>query len=368
MKIGVPKEIKNNEGRVSMTPDNVKSYVAQGHEVVVEKNAGIMSGFTDEEFVSAGATIVATAEEAWDCPMVVKVKEPLASEYKFFKKDMLLYTYLHLAAEPELTKALLESGVTGIAYETVVKNGRLPLLRPMSEIAGRRAVTVGATHLEHIHGGKGIVLGGAPGVEPGICTIVGDGVSAINAAQMAHGLGARVYILALEEDRIRYLQEVYGDKFTIVKSNEANIHRYVAMADLVVSTVLIPGEKAPKIIKEYMVKDMSKGSVIVDISIDQGGSVETIDRITTHDEPVFEKHGVLHYSVANMPGATPRTSTISLTNATLDYGLVIAKHGEQAIALNEQVKTGLNTFKGKITNLGVAKAFDVECVDPSTLM
>ncbi len=360
MKIGVPKEIKNNEGRVSMTPSSVKEYIVNNHEVFVQSTAGEKSGFSDEEYKAVGATIVETAEEAWACDMVVKVKEPLKEEYKFFRKDLILYTYLHLAAEKELTDALLEAGVLGVAYETVVVNNRLTLLRPMSEIAGRRATTIGAQFLESHNGGQGILLGGSPGVEPGVVTIVGDGVSAINAAKMAMGLGAKVNMLALHEDRIRYLDEIFDTKMNIVKSNEANIYKYVKMADLVISTVLIPGEKAPKIVKEYMVKEMKKGSVIVDISIDQGGSVETIDRITTHDNPVFEKHGVLHYSVANMPGAVPRTSTVALTNATTTYGVILANKGESVIKDNEAIRTGVNTFKGKLTNMGVATSLNME--------
>ncbi|MFV0520195.1 MAG: alanine dehydrogenase [Lachnospirales bacterium] len=368
MKIGVPKEIKNNEGRVSMTPSSVKEYILKGHEVFVQKTAGEKSGFTDAEYIEVGAKMVDTAEEAWNCEMVVKVKEPLHEEYKYFKEDMILYTYLHLAAEKDLTDALLNSKVTGIAYETVVENGRLPLLRPMSEIAGRRAVTVGQQFLESHNGGKGILLGGAPGVERGVVTIIGDGVSAINAAKMAIGLGAEVYLLALFEDRIRYLDEIFDKQLTVVKSNEANISKYSKISDLLISTVLIPGEKAPKIVKEYMVKDMKKGSVIVDISIDQGGSVETIDRITTHDNPVFEKYGVLHYSVANMPGAAPRTATVGLTNATTNFGVQIATFGLEAIIKSEPIRTGVNTFKGKITNKGVAKAFEIECYDVLELM
>ncbi len=358
MKIGVPKEIKNNEGRVSMTPSSVKEYIVNGHSVFVQSSAGEKSGFSDEEYKSVGATIVDSAEEAWACDMVVKVKEPLKEEYKFFREDLILYTYLHLAAESDLTEALLENKVYAVAYETVVVNNRLPLLRPMSEIAGRRATTIGAQFLESHNGGSGILLGGSPGVEPANVTIIGDGVSAINSAKMAMGLGAKVNMLALHEDRIRYLDEIFDTKMNIVKSNEANIHKYVAMADLVISTVLIPGEKAPKLVKEYMVKEMKKGSVIVDISIDQGGSVETVDRITTHDNPVYEKHGVLHYSVANMPGAVPRTATVALTNATTTYGVVLANKGESAIVESDAIRTGVNTFKGKLTNNGVATSLD----------
>ncbi|MFV0441404.1 MAG: alanine dehydrogenase [Lachnospirales bacterium] len=359
MRIGVPKEIKNNEGRVSMSPASVNEYVVNGHEVFVEKSAGIKAGFTDEEYVAVGAKIVDTAKEAWDNEMVVKVKEPLKEEYQYFKKDLILYTYLHLAAEPELTNALLEKEVLGIAYETVELNGRLPLLRPMSEMAGRRATTVGVQFLESHNGGQGILIGGAPGVDRGVVTIIGDGVSAINAAKMAIGLGAKVYMLALHEDRIRYLDEIFDKELTVIKSNESNIAKYTEMADILISTVLIPGEKAPKIVKEYMVKTMKKGSVIVDISIDQGGSVETIDRITTHDNPVFEKHGVLHYSVANMPGAVPRTATVALTNATTQFGVIIANRGFDVIRENNPVRTGVNTYKGHLTNEAVANSLDI---------
>lgn len=363
MKIGVPKEIKNNEGRVSMTPDNVSEYIRNGHEVFVETSAGVKAGFEDEEYVKAGAKIVGTAKEAWENEMVVKVKEPLQEEYQYFRKDLLLYTYLHLAAEKELTDALLEKEVLGIAYETVEVNGKLPLLRPMSEIAGRRATTVGIQFLESHNGGSGLFIGGSPGVDRGVVTIIGDGVCAINSAKMAMGLGARVYMLALEEDRIRYLDEIFDKQLTIIKSTESNIAKYSAEADLLISTVLIPGEKAPKIVKEYMVKNMKKGSVIVDISIDQGGSVETIDRITTHDNPVFEKHGVLHYSVANMPGAVPRTSTIALTNATTPYGVKIANAGSDIIKENTPIRTGVNTCKGHITNKAVAHSLNLEYKD-----
>ncbi len=360
MRIGVPKEIKNNEGRVSMTPSSVQEYIINGHTVLVQTTAGEKSGFSDQEYINVGAKIVETADEAWACDMVVKVKEPLKEEYKFFREDLILYTYLHLAAEEELTKSLLDNRVFAVAYETVFVNNKLPLLRPMSEIAGRRATTVGAQFLEGHNGGQGILLGGSPGVEPGVVTIVGDGVSAINAAKMAMGLGARVNMISLHEDRIRYLDEIFDTKMNVVKSNEANIYKYVKEADLVISTVLIPGEKAPKIIKEYMVKEMKKGSVIVDISIDQGGSVETIDRITTHDNPVFEKYGVLHYSVANMPGAVPRTATLSLTNSTTTYGIKLANKGEGSIVESEAIRTGVNTFKGKLTNIGVANSLDME--------
>ncbi len=368
MKIGIPKEIKNNEGRVSMTPDNVNQYVDAGHKVFVQKDAGLKAGFLDSEYVKNGATIVNNAEEAWSQDMVVKVKEPLEEEYQFFRKDLILYTYLHLAAEKNLTDALLKNEVFSVAYETVSINNKLPLLRPMSEIAGRRATTIGAQFLETHNGGRGVLLGGSPGTSRGIVTIIGDGICAINSAKMAIGLGADVYMLSLEEDRIRHLDEIFDKQMTIIKSNESNIAKYSKICDLLISTVLIPGEKAPKLVKEYMVKDMKKGSVIVDISIDQGGSVETIDRITTHDNPTFEKHGVIHYSVANMPGAVPRTATVALTNSTTNYGVLLANLGVSAISESTAIKTGTNTFKGHITNKGVAKSLNLEYKDILTLI
>ncbi len=368
MNIGVPKEIKNNEGRVSMTPANVKQYVSCGHKVFIETNAGVKAGFTDDEYIKNGGIIVNSAKEAWEQDMVVKVKEPLEEEYRFFRKGLILYTYLHLAAEKKLAKALLENEVFAVAYETVSVNGKLPLLRPMSEIAGRRAATLGAQFLETHNGGRGVLLGGSPGAPHGIVTIVGDGIAAINSAKMAIGLGADVYMLALEEDRIRHLDEVFDKQMTVIKSNENNIAKYSKICDLLISTVLIPGEKAPKLIKEYMVKDMRKGSVIIDISIDQGGSVETIDRITTHDNPTFKKHGVIHYSVANMPGAVPRTSTVALTNATTNYGVILANFGANAIKESSAIKTGTNTFKGHITNKGVATSLNLDYKDILSLI
>ncbi len=368
MNIGVPKEIKNNEGRVSMTPTNVKQYVSCGHKVFIEKNAGLKAGFLDDEYIKNGATIVESSKEAWSQDMVVKVKEPLEEEYKYFREDLILYTYLHLAAEKKLTESLLKNKVFAVAYETVSINNKLPLLRPMSEIAGRRATTLGAQFLESHNGGRGVLLGGSPGTPRSTVTIVGDGISGINAAKMAIGLGADVYMLSLKEDRIRELDEIFDKQMTIIKSNENNIAKYTKISDLVISTVLIPGEKAPKIIKEYMVKNMKKGSVIVDISIDQGGSVETIDRITTHDNPVFEKHGVLHYSVANMPGAVPRTSTVALTNATTDYGILLANLGVDAIKHSDALKTGVNTFKGHLTNEAVANSLSLKYQDVLNLV
>ncbi len=366
MKIGVPREIKLAENRVGMTPNGVIEYVAKGHDVFIETNAGVGSGFKDEEYVANGAKIVSQAD-VWACDMVIKVKEPLQDEYKFFREGLILYTYLHLAAEPSLTEALVENKVTGIAFETVRVNGALPLLRPMSEVAGRRGTMMGAYYLEKINGGKGKLLGGIPGVSPANVTVVGGGVAGLSAALTAAGMGANVTILEFNEDRIRYLYEIVPKNMTVLKSNEKTIHEAVKGADLVVSTVLIPGAKAPKLVREYMVKEMEEGSVIVDISIDQGGSVETVDRVTYNDNPTYVKHGVIHYSVGNMPGATPITSTIGLENATLTYGLQLANGGVNAIETSDALLTGLNTFKGYIVNKAVAESLAKEFVDPKSL-
>ncbi len=358
MKIGLPKEIKNNENRVGLTPQNVFEFVKAGHVVSVQSNAGLGSGFTDEMYIESGANIVSTAKEAWDNEMVIKVKEPLQAEYEFFYEGLILYTYLHLAAEPELTKALLDNKVTAIAYETVQIERETPLLRPMSEVAGRRSITLGAQFLEKINGGKGILLGGTPGVKPANVAIVGGGIAGFNSAQMAVGLGANVTILELCEDRIRFLKEHFKGSATILKSNYHNIFESVKNCDLLVSTILIPGEKAPKLVTEEMIIAMSDGGVVIDISIDQGGSIETIDRITTHDDPTYVKHGIVHYSVANMPGAVPQTSTIALTNATMKYGMQIANRGLEAIESIAELKCGLNTHNGEITCPAVAHSYN----------
>lgn len=363
MKVGLPKEIKNNENRVGMTPVGVKALTSAGHEVVVEKTAGLGSGITDAEYAEAGAKMVDTAAEAWDAEMVVKVKEPLEAEYGFFKEGMILYTYLHLAAEEHLTQALLEKKVQGIAYETVqLPDNSLPLLSPMSEVAGRRAAVVAATYLEKHRGGQGIVLSGVVGTERGHVVVVGAGVAGLNAAKVASGMGARVTILDVNLPRLKYIDDTYKDLQTLY-SSEHNVAESLKTADAVISTVLIPGAKAPKVVKEYMVKEMKPGSVIVDVAIDQGGSVETIDKITTHDDPIVEKYGVLHYSVANMPGATPRTATFALTNATLPYMVSLANKGMKACLENEALLKGVNTANGKVTYKSVAEAFDLEYVD-----
>jgi len=370
MKIGVPKEIKNNENRVAMTPAGVVNLVTNGHEVYIESNAGIGSGFTDEDYQSAGATIVKSAEEAWSMEMVMKVKEPLPLEYKYFREGLVLFTYLHLAAEQELTKALMEKKVVGIAYETVqLPNGSLPLLTPMSEVAGRMAAQVGAQFLERIYGGKGILLSGVPGVSRGKVTIIGGGVAGTNAAKMAIGLGAEVTMIDLNPDRLRQLDDIFGKDVTTLMSNPYNIAESVKDSDLVIGAVLIPGAKAPKLVTEEMVKEMKPGSVIVDIAIDQGGIFETTDRITTHDDPTYVKHDVVHYAVANMPGAVPRTSTIALTNVTVPYALQIANKGYVKAALDhEPLLKGINTLNGYVTYKAVADSLQLDYADAKTLL
>jgi alanine dehydrogenase len=356
MIIGVPKEIKNNENRVALTPAGVVSFVQARHTVLIEKGAGIGSGFMDEDYTQAGAQIIDQASDVWNAEMVMKVKEPLESEYKYFRQGLVLFTYLHLAAESALAKALKEKGVIAIAYETVEVNRTLPLLQPMSEVAGRMSAQIGAQYLQKVNGGKGILLSGVPGVSRGKVTIIGGGIVGTNAAKMAIGLGAEVTIIDLSADRLRYLDDIFGSQIQTLMSNPYNIAEAVKNADLVIGAVLIPGAKAPKLVTEEMVKAMKPGSVIVDVAIDQGGSVETIDHVTTHDNPTFEKYGVVHYSVANMPGAVPRTSTMALTNVTVPYALQIANKGAvKAISENPALKLGVNTANGEITYEAVAK-------------
>ncbi|MBG9446929.1 alanine dehydrogenase [Cytobacillus firmus] len=363
MIIGVPKEIKNNENRVAATPASVDALVKSGHKVLVEINAGIGSGFTNEDYTEVGAVIVDTAAEAWAAEMVMKVKEPLASEYGYFREGLVLFTYLHLAAEPELAKALTEKGVTAIAYETVEVNRTLPLLTPMSEVAGRMSAQIGAQFLQKTNGGMGILLAGVPGVSRGKVTIVGGGVVGINAAKMAIGLGAQVTIIDLSPERLRQLDDIFGNSIQTLMSNPFNIAEAVKDADLVIGAVLIPGAKAPKLVTEEMIKTMKPGSVVVDVAIDQGGIFETVDHITTHDNPTYDKHGVVHYAVANMPGAVPRTSTIALTNVTINYALQIANKGVvKAIEDNAALKLGVNVVNGSITYPAVAKDLGYEYV------
>lgn len=362
MRIGVPKEIKNNENRVALTPAGTVHLVKLGHDVYIEAGAGLGSGFSDEEYKEAGAVLVQNAEEAWEQEMVMKVKEPLPEEFAFFHEGLILFTYLHLAPEPELTKALTDHKVVGIAYETVqLANGSLPLLTPMSEVAGRMAPQMGAQFLEKPHGGKGILLGGIPGVKRGKVTIIGGGIVGTNAAKIAVGLGANVTILDLNPDRLRQLDDIFGKSVNTLMSNPFNISESVTEADLVIGAVLIPGAKAPRLVTEDMVKGMSEGSVIVDVAIDQGGIFETTDHITTHDDPTYVKHGVVHYAVANMPGAVPRTSTIGLTNVTVPFAARIASLGFGHACLNDlALLKGINTLDGYVTYQAVADAHELD--------
>ncbi|MDF0727526.1 alanine dehydrogenase [Cytobacillus sp. S13-E01] len=370
MRIGVPREIKNNENRVAMTPAGVVNLITSGHEVFIETDAGMGSGFTNEEYLIAGARVVDTASEAWSMDMVMKVKEPVPSEYQYFREGLILFTYLHLAPEPVLTKALIDHKVVGIAYETVqLPNGSLPLLTPMSEVAGRMASQIGAQFLEKPKGGKGVLLAGVPGVRRGKVTIIGGGVAGTNAAKMAIGLGAQVTIIDLNPERLRQLDDIFGNDITTLMSNPLNISIAVAESDLVIGAVLVPGARAPKLVTEEMIQAMSPGSVVVDIAIDQGGIFETTDRITTHSDPTYEKHGVVHYAVANMPGAVPRTSTIALTNVTVPYAIQIANKGYKLACLdNEALLKGINTLNGYVTYKAVARAHDLSYSDAKILL
>lgn len=370
MKIGCPKEIKAQEGRVGLTPAGVDALVRAGHTVYIECDSGINAGFTNKEYIAVGAQILSHAEEVYSASdMIIKVKEPLLPEYDLFKEGQILFTYLHLAPDPQQTRALLEKKVIGIAYETVQPaDNSLPLLAPMSEVAGRLSIQNGAKLLESGYGGRGILLGGVTGVERANVVIVGGGNVGLNAAKMAVGLGANVTILDLNAKRLAYLDDIFDGRIQTLLSNPFNIARAVEQADLVVGCVLIPGAKAPKLVTEEMVKKMKPGAVLVDVAIDQGGSIETIDRITTHANPYFVKHGVLHYSVANMPGAVPRTSTLALTGATLPYALKIANMGaEAACKADPALMRGLNVYKGHVTYKAVADEQDLPYTDPSTL-
>ncbi|WP_144501617.1 alanine dehydrogenase [Bacillus thuringiensis] len=370
MRIGIPTEIKNNENRVAMTPAGAVHLVQNGHEVFVQKGAGLGSGFMDEEYVQAGAKLVETAEEAWNQDMVMKVKEPVASEYGYFREGLILFTYLHLAPEPELTKALIDNKVASIAYETVqLDNRSLPLLAPMSEVAGRMSAQIGAQFLEKNKGGKGILLAGVPGVKRGKVTIIGGGQAGTNAAKIAVGLGADVTIIDLSAERLRQLDDIFGNQVKTLMSNPYNIAEAVKESDLVIGAVLIPGAKAPKLVTEEMIQSMEPGSVVVDIAIDQGGIFETTDRITTHDNPTYEKHGVVHYAVANMPGAVPRTSTLALTNVTVPYAVQIANKGYKDACLgNTALLKGINTLDGYVTFEAVAEAHGLQYADAKELL
>ena len=369
MVIGVAKEIKNNEFRVGLTPNAASEYVKAGHTVLIEKDAGVGSSFTDAEYVAAGCQIVETAAEAWAADMVIKVKEPLESEYKYFRKDLILYTYLHLAADKPLTEALLASGVKAIAYETIVgRNGGLPCLAPMSEIAGRMSIQEGAKYLERPFGGRGVLLGGVPGVKRGNVVILGAGKVGSNAAMMAMGLNANVTITDVNLDRLAQLDEEFGSKLTTLYSTDANIREVIKDADLVIGSVLLPGKATPKLLRKEHLALMKPGAVIVDVAIDQGGCCET-SHATTHADPIYMVDGIVHYCVANIPGAVSNTSTQALVNRTLPYGLKLAGMGvEAACKADKGLMLGLNTYEGKLTFAGVAEAFGMEYTDPNTLM
>jgi alanine dehydrogenase len=355
--IGVPKEIKTREYRVGMTPAGVRQLVRRGHKVLVETSAGDGSGIHDEQYVQAGARIVPSAADAWGADMVVKVKEPLPSEYPFFREGLVLYTYLHLAAEPALTKHLALCRVTGIAYETIqLEDGSLPLLRPMSEVAGRMAVQVGATCLEKERGGKGVLLGGVPGTRRGRVVILGGGVVGRNAATVAIGMGAQVTVLDVRAETMSYLEDVFGGAVETLYSNPFNIEETVRRADLVIGAVLIPGAVAPRLVTSDVIAEMEPGSVLVDVAVDQGGCLETC-RPTDHDHPTYVVHGVVHYCVPNMPGAVAQTSTWALTNTTIAYAEAIANKGlVPAIRDDPALAAGINTFAGHVTCGPVAEA------------
>lgn len=369
MLVGIPKEIKDNENRVSTTPAGVAEFVSRGHHVIVERTAGVGSGFQDSEYADAGAELVDTHEEVFArAEMIVKVKEPIEPEYHLLREDQILYTYLHLAAEEALTHALIERKVTSVAYETVeLPNRSLPLLTPMSEVAGRMSVQVGATYLQKTNGGRGLLLGGVPGVLPANVVILGGGVVGTSAAQMALGLGANVTILDISVDRLRFLDLVLHGRVNTLASNRQNIANALLDCDLLIGGVLIPGAKAPKLVSAEMVSTMQDGAVIVDVAIDQGGCIETV-RPTSHSNPTFVVDGVVHYCVTNMPGAVPRTSTFALSNVTLPYGVYLAEHGIEAFRKDPVLAKGVNVYDGKITYQAVAEAFDLEYASLESLM
>jgi len=354
--IGLPKEIKDNEYRVGLTPAGVRALTDAGHRVLVETNAGKGSGFEDSLYQRAGAAITVAADDVWaEAEMIVKVKEPIAPEYPRMREGQLLFTYLHLAPDKELTEQLLKSKITGVAYETITdRRGTLPLLTPMSEVAGRMAIQVGAHYLEKMSGGRGILLGGVPGVPAARVVIIGGGVVGTNAAKIAVGMGAHVTIIDNNLDRLRELDDIFLSKIATLASSAYMIHDAVSQADLIIGAVLVPGAAAPRLVTRGMLKDVTDGAVVVDVAVDQGGCVETTHP-TTHSDPTFYVEGVLHYCVANMPGAVPRTSTFALTNSTLPYALKLANHGFQAaVASDPGLKAGVNTYAGKLTYEAVA--------------
>ncbi len=370
MRIGTVKEIKRHEYRVGLTPACVASYVAHGHDVWVEAGAGIAAGFEDAEYTHAGATLVTHRDLVFEaCDMVVKVKEPLEEEYRLLREGQILYTYLHLAANEELTRALINRKIKAVAYETIEgPDGQLPCLKPMSEIAGRLSIQEGAKYLEKPFGGRGVLLGGVPGVKRGHVAIIGGGIVGINACKMAVGCGANVTLLDISPRRLEYIDDLFGSKVTTLYSTETNIEWAVTEADVVVGAVLLPGRKAPKLVKRDHLKRMKRGAVVVDVAVDQGGCFETT-RPTTHDDPVYTVEEVVHYCVANMPGAVALTSTLALTSTTLVYGLQIADDGlESACRQNPGVMAGLNTFEGQCVHEGVASSLHLDYVPATTLL
>jgi alanine dehydrogenase len=357
MQIGLLKEIKDQEFRVGLTPAAVQTLCRQGHQVVVENGAGVGSGFTDQDYVQAGATLVSDPAIAWAQQMVVKVKEPQPSEYRFFRKDLILFTYLHLAAERELTEALMAGGVRAIAYETVATaDGKLPLLTPMSIIAGRLSVQIGARYLEKQQGGRGVLLGGIPGVPAGTVVILGGGVVGTEAAKMAVGLGAKVQIIDINVERLAYLETLFGSRVELLYSTPAQIEASVQNADLLIGAVLVPGRKAPTLVSKDLVARMKSGSVIVDVAVDQGGCIETL-RPTSHSNPTYVESGVVHFGVPNMPGAAPWTATQALNNATLPYVLKLANNGMDALLMDTSLRQGLNVDRGEIVHPAVKEVF-----------
>ncbi|MBE9076537.1 alanine dehydrogenase [Romeria aff. gracilis LEGE 07310] len=356
MEIGIPKEIKDQEFRVGLSPDSVKVLNRQGHRVFVESQAGLGAGFTDADYKAAGAELVKTAEAAWQRELVVKVKEPLAAEYGLIQKEQILFTYLHLAANRALTEALIASGVSAIAYETVEIAGQRPLLTPMSIIAGRLSVQFGARYLERQQGGRGVLLGGIPGVQPGHVVILGGGIVGTEAAKMAVGLGARVTLVDINIDRLNQLEALFGSRVQLLYSSAPNIEAVLPDADLVIGAVLVPGRRPPQLISRQLVSQMPTGAVIVDVAVDQGGCIETV-RPTSHTEPVYTEAGVLHYGVPNMPGAVPRTATAALNNSTLPYILKLANQGLQALEQDPALAEGLNVQRQQLIHPAVQQVF-----------
>ena len=368
MLIGLPREIKDGENRVGLTPGAVKSLTRRGHRVLVETGAGLGSFLTDQEYRDAGAELAPSAADAWSAELVVKVKEPVGPEYGFLRPDLILFTYLHLAADRRLTDALLTSGVAAIGYETVqTGDGKLPLLVPMSEVAGRMAAQVGAYYLERTRGGRGVLMGGVPGVPPANVAILGGGTVGTNAAKVALGMGAQVTVLDTNHDRLQYLDDVFLGRLQTATSNDHNVETTVFNADLIIGAVLIPGGRAPWLITRDMLPHIHDGAVIIDVAVDQGGCVET-SRPTTHSDPTFVIDHVIHYCVANMPGAVPRTSTFALTNQTLPYVLRLAGEGLDAVRRSQPMQHGLNTYHGQLTHEAVAQAFDLPYTHPATAL